>query len=101
MWLLQALQQDSRENQEQYVRQALDVAAGLDAYMEKMTTSPPKVRSTSLGFAVQGFTAHPAHRPPHRRQQYTWGNRYDCLSVYPLRKGLDAVFLFCCFFFVK
>eukprot|EP00878_Enallax_costatus_P015587 GHUV01016327.1.p1 GENE.GHUV01016327.1~~GHUV01016327.1.p1 ORF type:complete len:470 (+),score=128.07 GHUV01016327.1:350-1759(+) len=40
-----ALQQSSLEGQKQLVQQALDVAGGLDAYLEKATSPPPKVVS--------------------------------------------------------
>lgn len=41
--LQKALQQNSFEGQKQLVQQALDVAGGLDAYLEKVTSPPPQV----------------------------------------------------------
>eukprot|EP00879_Flechtneria_rotunda_P019807 GHRR01020820.1.p1 GENE.GHRR01020820.1~~GHRR01020820.1.p1 ORF type:complete len:456 (+),score=169.59 GHRR01020820.1:286-1653(+) len=41
--LQEAMQQQTLEQQRQYVKQALDIAAGLDAYLDKVTSPPPKV----------------------------------------------------------
>lgn len=41
--LQKALKQDSLEGQKQLVQQALDVAGGLDGYLEKYSTPPPQV----------------------------------------------------------
>jgi CheY-like chemotaxis protein len=46
--LTKALQQQTLEQQRTYVQQALDIAAGLDAYLDKISSPPSKVRTVSL-----------------------------------------------------
>jgi hypothetical protein len=42
--LQKALKQSSLEGSQDLVQKALDIASGLDGYMEKMSSPPPKVR---------------------------------------------------------
>jgi hypothetical protein len=54
--LTKALQQQTLEQQRSYVQQALDIAAGLDAYLDKISSPASQVRC-SWSQAMQATAA--------------------------------------------